>query len=243
MHKLEPDDSKRPPQRAIVLAAGRGKRLIPYTNQCPKPLLEVDGRPILSYVLEALSAAGVREVCLVVGYLGRQIESYVDGGRPWSIQATIRWQPEPKGTGDALRLARDFISAPTFVTAADYALPRDYLQALKRVYIRSNVPLAVSLKALPAQALRQSSSVLFDDEGYISRIIEKPEPGAAPSSVAASLIYIVPPQIRDYLHELPLSPRGEYELVSVINRMLADGYEICGLQQQPPPEWQPPAET
>ncbi|MFW6183797.1 MAG: sugar phosphate nucleotidyltransferase, partial [Chloroflexota bacterium] len=115
MHKLEPDDSKRPPQRAIVLAAGRGKRLIPYTNQCPKPLLEVDGRPILSYVLEALSAAGVQEVCLVAGYLGQQIESYVNGGRPWGIQTTMRWQHEPKGTGDALRLARRVVLGPVVV--------------------------------------------------------------------------------------------------------------------------------
>ena len=243
MHKFATSNSNQPPRRAVVLAAGRGKRLIPHTNNRPKPLLKLRGRPILSYVLEALSAAGVRKVCLVVGYLGQQIEAFVDGGRRWDLQTTLRWQREPVGTAHALRLASDFITAPTFVLAADYALPRSYLQALKRAYNRSGMPLAVSLKSLPAEALAESSSVLFSDDGKIRRIIEKPQPDTAPSGIAASLIYIVPPQIRDYLQNLSRSPRGEYELVAVINRMLADGYEICGLQQPPPPEWRLPVDS
>jgi dTDP-glucose pyrophosphorylase len=119
-------------------------------------------------------------------------------------------------------------------------LPADYLQILKEAYEAGGTPLGVALRPMPTAESSQRSSVRFDENGRILEIVEKPAPGAAPSRIGASLIYIVPPAIRAYLAQPPLSERGEYELPTIINQMIRDGYAITGCLQAPPPEWQPP---
>lgn len=232
---------KRQLTRGVILAAGRGRRLRPHTDRTPKPMLPVGDRPMLAYTLDALAAAGVSEVCLVIGYLGEQIAAYVGDGSDWGLNVQYRQQQERRGTADALREAQKFLTEPTFVMAADYILPKDYLVELKEAYRASGKEMAVSLKRLPARELASRSSVRFGEGGDVVSIVEKPEPGAAPSSVGASLIYIVPPAIRRYLEKLHLSSRGEYELPAVLNRMIRDGFEMIGVLQEPPEEWTPPS--
>lgn len=228
---------KQSPTRAVVLAAGRGRRLRPHTDRTPKPLLTVRGRPTLAYTLDALAAAGASEICLVIGYLGEQIAAFAGDGSAWGVRVQYRRQRHQWGTADALRQAHDFLTEPAFVVAADYILSERYLVELKEVYRASEYELAVSLKRLPPEKLASRSSVRFDDAGNVAAIVEKPEPDAAPSNVAASLIYVVPPAIRHYLESLHLSTRGEYELPAVINRMIRDGYRVAGVLQEAPEEW------
>lgn len=240
MHRSPRSCLDKPPTKAVILAAGRGRRLIPYTNHKPKPLLEAHGRPLLAHILDALAVAGVQDVCLVIGYLGQQIEAYLEAAGQWSFTVSFRRQEQRLGTAHALAAAADFLTSPSFVLAADYILPTDYLRQLKQAYCDAHVPLAVSLKRLEPEQLAQSSSVAFSRSGQITRIEEKPDPERAPSNLAASLIYIVPAQISEYLPNVPLSERGEYEIADVINRMIADGMAITGLEQPQPAEWQPP---
>ena len=234
---------QQPPTRAVVLAAGRGRRLRPHTDKTPKPLLPVGSRPTLAYTLDALATAGIREVCLVIGYLGEQIVTFVGDGSAWGLRAHYRRQPRREGTAHALRRARGFLTEPTLVLAADYILPRPYLVELKETYLASETAIVVSLKRLPPGELASRSSVRFNQEGYVAAIVEKPEPGAAPSNVGASLIYIVPPAISHYLERLRRSSRGEYELPAVVNRMIQDGYQATGVLQAAPEEWTPPKQS
>jgi bifunctional UDP-N-acetylglucosamine pyrophosphorylase/glucosamine-1-phosphate N-acetyltransferase len=228
------------PQRAVVLAAGRGQRLRPFTDHIPKPLLPVNGRPTLDYIFAALTKAGVEQVCLVTHHLAEQIEAYAQNGHVWDLRVTTCQQTTMRGTADALKVALNFVTTSCYVLAADYVLPSDYLQILKEAYIQGSTPLAVALRPLPEGESSRRSSVRFDENGRILEIVEKPAPGLAPSDIGASLIYIIPPDIRRYLAQPPLSARGEYELPTIINQMIQDGYAITGCLQAPPPEWQPP---
>lgn len=226
-------------QKAIVLAAGRGKRLRPYTDHTPKPMLLWNGRPTIHTTLTALANIGVSDVCLITHYLAEQIEAFVGDGSTWGLRVCFLRQHEINGTATAVQLAANFIDSPTIVVAADYILPFDYLQDLHAAYLQAGTPMATSLKALPADELGQRSSVRFAADGTIAEVVEKPASGQAPSNIGASLIYIVPPQIRRYLTELTASPRGEYELPTVINQMVRDGYKLSGLLQPAPEEWHP----
>ncbi len=228
-------------KKAIVLAAGRGKRLRPYTDHTPKPLLPVNGRPTIHTTLTALANMGVEEVCLVTHHLAEKIEAFVADGSAWGVKAHFMRQEEMNGTATAVQMAADFIDVPTIIVAADYILPPHYLKELHSAYLAAGTPLATSLKALPAEELGQRSSVRFAADGSIAEVVEKPANGQAPSHIGASLIYIVPPQIRHYLTQLTASSRGEYELPTVINRMVQDGYRLSGLLQPAPEEWQVPA--
>lgn len=232
-------DISLPPTRAVVLAAGRGRRLRPHTDRVPKPLLSVNGRPTLDFVMTSLSRAGVTDVCLVVQYLGQQIENYVGDGAQWGMRTSFRHQKEILGAAHAVKEAADFITQPTFILAADYLLPVDHLRQLKTTYLNEGSDLAVSLKRLSDREMSGRSSVRFDQNGAVVEIVEKPAPEDAPSNIGASMIFIIPSKVVDYLDGMKLSARGEYEFQSVVNRMLSDGYKITGLIQRVPPEWSP----
>ncbi len=230
-------DSSYIPKRAVILAAGRGTRLRPYTDLTPKPLLEIDGRPMLETVLIAAKAAGVAEVCIVVHHLAEQIKAFVGNGRKWDLSVSYVYQERLAGTADAVHCAADFITSPCFILAADYALPRHFLTDLKEAYLAQSCPLFASLKALDTAELSRKSSVRFSQDGRITEIVEKPPPGQAPSNISAGLFLIVPPEIRSYLQNPTLSSRGEYEIMDILNHMILDGHPMSGLLQPQPPEW------
>jgi MurNAc alpha-1-phosphate uridylyltransferase len=78
--------------RAMILAAGRGERMRPLTDRCPKPLLPAGGRPLIAWHLEALARAGVREVVINHAHLGAQLEAALGDGSRWGL--SIAWSPE-----------------------------------------------------------------------------------------------------------------------------------------------------
>jgi NDP-sugar pyrophosphorylase family protein len=233
------------PALAVLLAAGRGRRLRPYTDIMPKPLLPVDGRPLLDRVLADVSAAGIRRVCLVTSHLAEQIEQYVGDGSKWGITALYCRQSQLLGTAHALNEVVNaypswFSDGDSFLlTATDYIWHENYLHNLVAAHTQDGADISVSLKHMPGADLSKRSSVAFTPQGGIARIVEKPGHGQAPSEHVASLTMILPVALNPYLAQMRPSPRGEYELQAVINQMIDDGYQVHGLEQPPPSEWQP----
>lgn len=97
--------------------------------------------------------------------------------------------------------------------------------------------MTLSLKKLRPQEILVSSSVRFSRNGYIDQIIEKPAADEINSPFSASLTFVLPGAILNYLPQMKPSPRGEYEIQSLINQMLQDGFTAGGLEQAVPPEW------
>lgn len=81
--------------QAMILAAGRGERMRPLTDHCPKPLLPVGGQPLIAWHLQRLAAAGFHEVVINHAHLGAQIEAALQTGAAWGL--SIRYSPEPAG--------------------------------------------------------------------------------------------------------------------------------------------------
>src|SRR5215470_1519701 len=98
---------------AVLLCAGLGTRLRPYTLDTPKPLLPVRGRPILDWTLGALPKA-VDRVVVVVNYLSEQVEAYLREQKHRTSYEVVR-QDVPRGTGDAVRSCQKFIRSDRFV--------------------------------------------------------------------------------------------------------------------------------
>jgi NDP-sugar pyrophosphorylase family protein len=225
------------PTRAVILAAGRGSRLEPITSNIPKPLLTVNGRSMLDWTLRALSIARVTETCVVVGHLAEQVVDYVADGRVWNMSVEIAYQKEPLGTADALQSAMEFLVEPCFVLAGDYALQKTCLLDLKRCYQEGTSDLVISMKEVPKEELRHRSSVRLGEGDRILQILEKPTTVAESDALGASLIYIVPPEIKQFLMHAPLSRRGEFELPELVNQMIGGGFSGKGLIQEAPREW------
>jgi MurNAc alpha-1-phosphate uridylyltransferase len=105
-------------KKAMVLAAGYGKRLLPLTERIPKPLIPVAGRPMIDYALEKLKAYGIQEVVINVSYLGQQLTAYLKQFK--GLKFTISEEPEPLETGGGLRNARRLLgNDPLFTINSD----------------------------------------------------------------------------------------------------------------------------
>jgi NDP-sugar pyrophosphorylase family protein len=226
---------------AILLAAGRGKRQRPYTDRTPKPLLPVRGRRTLDYMLTAVKRAGIERICLVTNHLEDQIFDYVGNGSAWNLKATFAHQHELLGNGDALlAVPQEWIpKEPIMVVATDYILEENSLLELVEAHQKHGADITVSLKACPLEELSGRSSVEVDADWRITKIIEKPQVEEILSPYAASILFIFPPEIWDYLPKVKPSPRGEIELQSAVQSMIEDGFQTYGLLQPAPEEWDP----
>ena len=224
---------------AVLLAAGRGKRQRPYTDVTPKPLLEVHGRATLDYVLQAVMKAGIDRICIITHHLEEKIFEYVGDGSKWKLDVTFAHQNELRGNGDALMsMPRDWIQNESMLVAAtDYILEENSLLELVQAHARYAADITLSLKTCPIEESSARSSVDVDSSWRVKRIIEKPQREEILSPYAASAMFIVPPQIWEYLAKLQPSPRGEIETQSAIQMMIEDGFQVFGLLQTAPEEW------
>ena len=222
--------------KAIIMAAGKGRRLRPITEWIPKPLLPIGGQPVIGTLLINLRAAGVTDVLIVVGHLAHKVRHFLGDGSSYGVRLTYQEQTERLGTAHAVIQALDFIDDETMVLAGDTAFGPNHIGGLAEFHRRTGADLSISLKRLPAERLAATSSVALapDDAvepeqgGRITRIVEKPAPGTAPSDVAAAPLHIYPPSLAVYLPRVELSSRGEYELTDVITMMIGDGLRVLG---------------
>ena len=195
---------------AIILAAGKGTRLRPHTETVPKPLLPVQGRPILDWIIGALPP--VERLVVVVNYLAPQIEDYLakqTHARNW---AAVR-QTEPRGTGDALMSCKGEITGDrVMVLNGDDLIGRADLAKLAAV--------PMGILARPVDTPKDYGILFRNPDGTLHHIEEKPE-GLTPPQLANIGGYVFPRRVFDLT--LPLSPRGEYEITDAVSQLAASG--------------------
>jgi bifunctional UDP-N-acetylglucosamine pyrophosphorylase/glucosamine-1-phosphate N-acetyltransferase len=196
---------------AIILAAGLGTRLRPHTETTPKPLLPVQGRPILDWALGALPPA-VNRVIVVVEYLGQQIEAYL-GQQKHIPSFEVVWQGQPRGTGDAVRKCRDRLrGGPFLVLNGD-----DLYGAADLAQLAQH---RAGLLLQPVQTPESYGIATLKSDGTLERLVEKPK-GLTPPQLANTGAYVFPPEV--FEHELQLSPRGEYEITDYVSALARQG--------------------
>lgn len=109
----------RRPNLMVVMAGGRGTRLLPHTEHCPKPLLPVGGKPMLEHIIERAKAEGFHRFVLAVHYLGYMIEDHFGDGSKWQIEIDYLREQVPLGTAGALSLLRQRPDDAFLVTNGD----------------------------------------------------------------------------------------------------------------------------
>jgi NDP-sugar pyrophosphorylase family protein len=193
---------------AVILAAGLGTRLRPHTLQTPKPLLPVQGRPILDWALSALPRE-VDRVLVVVHYLADQIEQYLLGQTHFD-----RWhivpQGEARGTGDALRKCKDHIRSERFLVVNG-----DDLYGARDLADLARTP--AGLLVQPVDEPRRFGIAFLRSDGMLERLVEKPDLDG--QQLANTGAYLFPKNVFDI--ELKLSARGEYEITDYVSTLAA----------------------
>jgi bifunctional UDP-N-acetylglucosamine pyrophosphorylase/glucosamine-1-phosphate N-acetyltransferase len=193
---------------AIILAAGLGTRLRPYTLQTPKPLLPLKGRPILDWTLGALPAS-VDRVIVVVHYLAEQVEAYLRSQHWFTQWRTIK-QEQPRGTGDAVRSCRSFIQSDRVLV-----INGDDLFGAADLANLANCPAGLLVHEVDEP--RKFGIAFLKPDGMLEKLVEKPPLDGR--QLANTGAYLFPRAIFDT--ELKLSARGEYEITDYVSRLAA----------------------
>lgn len=213
--------------KAVILAAGRGTRMKELTDELPKPMVAVRGRPILETIVRGLVANGISEVLIVVGYRKKVITSHFGDGAGFGCRISYVEQVVQDGTGRVVELARDFAGADPFILSyGDILVPQEDYAALADF---AGVDGKLSVKI--DEDVRKGGAVFVED-GRVVDLIEKPKDGEPTSPYYNAGIYAFSPAIFDYTARLELSPRGEYELTDAIRAQVRDGLRIEAVELQ-----------
>jgi NDP-sugar pyrophosphorylase family protein len=229
--------------KAVILAAGKGTRMRELTSELPKPMLRVQGRPILEHIVAGIIAAGVREIFIVTGWHAEVIEDHFGDGKKFGAHIAFGRQLVQDGTGKAPELAKAFIGhSPFLLTYGDILVsPETYPQMVHRF---GEGDFAGVITVTRGEDVTKGGLNFFDGHFCLKRLVEKPSPEqleqlrhdgwlkpGAPAWYNAG-IYIFRPALFDFTARLQRSPRGEYELTDAISAMTAAGQMLAGLEIQ-----------
>lgn len=200
--------------KAVVLAAGKGVRMLPLTEDRPKVLIEIGGKPFLYYVLEGLKKAGLTEIGIIVSYKKEKIAEFVKTIKGMKI--TLIEQKEISGTGNAVLCSKEFVGNDNFVLVmGDNLYSAEDIRALANK--KDNFCYIASYKSEHPK----DYGVLKIKGDVMIRVDEKPEKPA--SNLVNTGVYKFTPEIFAELAKLKKSPRGEYELTDAMNELAKKG--------------------
>jgi dTDP-glucose pyrophosphorylase len=227
--------------KAVVLAAGKGTRMKELTNEIPKPMLQVHGKPILEHILSGITQANIQDVFIVTGYRREAIETYFGDGARWNLNISYGQQLIQDGTGKAPEVAKTHVGrSPFLLTYGDILVPSQTYSQMRSRFEKGNFSGLVTVTR--GEDVRKGGLNFFDDEFCLQRVVEKPsteeisqlelegwlKPGE-PLWYNAG-IYIFKPSLFEFTARLEKSVRGEYELTDAVNGLLAAGHRLAGLE-------------
>lgn len=215
--------------QSIILAAGKGTRLAPITNTRSKGMLPILGKPFLERIIRGMLSSGLRNFILVVNPEDHEIREYFQKEFSLDVQIQFIAQDRQLGTAHALRLAAPHITGDFFLSACDSLVPEGEMNLLVSTWSRyPGSQGLLSLERIPQKDADKTGIVTLEGD-KVSGIVEKPLPAEAPSNISSTPLYAFSSRILDYLSQLPISPRGEYELQGAIQMMIDEGQTVNGI--------------
>ncbi|MES1257436.1 MAG: nucleotidyltransferase family protein [Acidobacteriota bacterium] len=210
-------------RKAMVLAAGRGTRMGSLTEEIPKPMLPVDGRPLLEHIVRRLQQAGIGEILLVVGYRHEWIEEHFRGAGFSGISCVL--QEQVNGTATAVKQGRAFAGAEPFVlTFGDIITAAGNYRGIGDTLLRHAAAAVVGVKYV--EDPWQGAAVYADEAGAVSKMIEKPPRGTSGTHWNSAGLYAFAAEIFEEIDHVPKSARGEYEITTAIEQLLERGRPV-----------------
>jgi dTDP-glucose pyrophosphorylase len=211
----------------VILAAGKGARMYPFSDRSPKPILPVLNRPLLVHQLEVMRACGIRDVHIVVGHLGYLIASTIGDGARYGVRVNFVEQESTLGLAHAVGALESSIHTPFLLMLGDihFHLKAPLAPLLEDVLDgRVNAHL-VSMYEPDPEMVRRNFVIQADDDGRVRRVIEKPR--YVSSQLKGCGLYVFDQHIFDAIRRTPRTAmRDEYEITDSIQILIDDGYVV-----------------
>jgi dTDP-glucose pyrophosphorylase len=190
------DEITTPPKRTnmmVIMAGGKGTRLMPHTQDCPKPMVLVSGKPMLEHIIERAKLEGFTHFVLAIYYLGHMIENYFGNGEHLDVQIDYLREKSPLGTAGALSLLTPRPDAPFVVTNGDVITDIRYSELLD-FHVRHD---STATMAVRVHEWQHPFGVVHTQGVDIVGIEEKP---ITHSHINAG-VYVLEPEALGYLHD------------------------------------------
>ena len=212
--------------KAMILAAGRGTRLLPLTATCPKPMVPIAGSPLLEYTIRLLAQHGFDELVVNLHHLPQAIRDYFGDGCKWDVKLSYSFEEELLGTAGAVRKLADFFDQRFLVYYGDH-LSNANLSSLWQFHEKAG---ALATLGLPWKEEPSASGIVeLDSSQRVQRFIEKPGADQTFANYLVNAgIYVLEPEIMQWIHPPPPRDFG----YDVFPALLADQQPVYGHRLQ-----------
>lgn len=209
----------------IILAAGKGTRIAPFSDRYPKPILPILGKPLIQHQVEALRDIGVERVLVVIGHLGYEIVRTLGDGSELGVSIEYVDQGPTLGIAHALGKLEDHVDRPFMLFLGDiFFLHTDLATMSGELGGDVHGVLAVKQEDDPG-AIRRNFVVIEDERGLVTRVVEKPRHPR--TNLKGCGLYLFDPVFFDAVRRTPRTAlRDEYEITDAIQIFLDDGYGV-----------------
>jgi len=218
-----------PPMVGVILAAGKGSRMYPFSASLPKPLLPVCNKPLLAYHIEAMASLGIREVFIVIGHHGFEIVKALGAGDRDGVKIHYVDQEETIGIAHAVGKLEAYLDSPFLLFLGDIYFQTSELGRMLQTFGQGdvNAVLATKEESDPA-AIRRNFAVIEGDDGFVRRVIEKPR--HIVNTLKGCGLYLFDLHIFDAIRRTPRTAmRDEYEITDSIQILIDDGFKVKSL--------------
>ncbi len=209
--------------RGLILSGGKGTRLRPITHTSAKQLVPVANKPVLFYGIEAMAAAGIKEIGIIIApETGEEIKAVAGDGSQFGVEITYILQDEPLGLAHAVLTAEPFLRDAPFVMYLGDNLLQGGIDELVRAF-RTNEPEALILLT-PVPDPENYGVAELNGGQAVKRLVEKPKEPA--TNLALVGVYMFTPEIHEAARAIEPSARGELEITDAIQYLVDQGRRV-----------------
>ena len=214
----------------VILAAGKGTRMRPFSEHWPKPVLPVLGKPLMAYQLEMMVRMGIRKVVVVVGHLGHEVVRVLGDGGRWGVSIQYVEQEEMLGIAHAVGRLEAYVDRPFFLALGDIFFVTENLEEMHARFRRDRLGAVLACKREPdLEAMKRNFAVIAGDDGVVTRVVEKPR--FPRTDLKGCGIYLFDQSFFDAVRRTPRTAlRNEYEITDAIQIFLDDGYPVASAE-------------
>jgi glucose-1-phosphate thymidylyltransferase len=207
--------------KGLILSGGKGTRLRPLTYTSAKQLVPVANKPVLFYGIEAIAAAGIRDIGIVVGDTHAEIRAAVGDGSRWGVRVEYIEQDAPRGLAHAVKISQGFIGDDSFVMYLGDNLLNKGITHFVEQFEREK-PAAQILLAKVADP--QMFGVAQLENGRVVRLVEKPKEPIGDLALVG--VYMFGPQVFESVNRIKPSFRNELEITDAIQDLIDRGLAV-----------------
>jgi dTDP-glucose pyrophosphorylase len=213
----------------VILAAGKGSRIYPFSDSFPKPLLPIANKPIIQYQVELMATIGIKEIIIVIGHLGYEIVQKIGQGDKYGVKIKYIEQKSTLGIAHAVGSLESHITSPFIMFLGDIYFITNSIDKLFQKMEEEALQCVLATKVeKDIDKIKRNFSVQVDENGYVSRVIEKPR--HLFNNLKGCGIYLFDLHIFDAIRRTPRTAmRDEYEITDSIQILIDYGERVKSL--------------